>query len=320
MLRRRLGSDGPEISVVGYGAWGAGGDMWGPEVDEDRVIEAMEAAVDAGVDWIDTAEAYGDGRSEELVGRVLRRHGGRVRVFTKVAPFASGLRAPQVHQAARDSLSRLGVEHIDLFQIHWPDEEQVRVEEPWSAMAELQDQGLVRWIGVSNFDRDLVERCEAIRHVDSVQNEYSLLHRGDDNDLLPWLAERGIGYLAYGPLAYGLLTGAISRDTEFDESDWRSGSWDLGYYRRLFAPDRLPGHLDTVDRLREIAVDAGAPLATLSLRVALATRGVTAVIAGSRNPKHAAGNARAGDEPIAPEILERVLAVLDEADAALSRR
>ncbi len=311
MLRRKLGAYGPEISVVGYGAWEAGGEMWGGEVEDARTIQAMEAAIEGGVDWIDTAEAYGDGRSEELVGEVIRRHGGRVRVFTKVAPFVSGLRPEQVKRAVEGSLKRLGVDHIDLYQIHWPDTDGVPIEDTWGAMAGVQDEGLVLHLGVSNFDRELVERCMAIRHVDSVQNQFSLLHRDDEATLLPWLEERGVGYLAYGPLAYGLLTGTITKETKFDPTDWRSGRWNLGYYQELFAPGKIEPNLEIVARLKEVGERVGLSLPTLALRAALAVRGVTAVIAGSRNPRHARTNAEAGDDLLDdPDVLAEIRAVL----------
>jgi aryl-alcohol dehydrogenase-like predicted oxidoreductase len=306
MERRRLGKDGPEISVIGYGAWGAGGEMWGDEVPADQVRDSMRVAVDAGVNWIDTAEAYGDGRSEILVGDVVRDHRDEVLVFTKVAPFATGTRPEEVRKAIRASLERLGVEAVDLYQIHWPDEEHVPVEETWGAMAECVDEGLARAIGVSNFDRSLVERCMAIRHVDSVQNECSLL-APEDAEFLGWLEDQGVSFLAYGPLAYGLLTGAVTRETRFSAEDWRSGErWQLGYYERLFAPAVFGRNLDAVERLQAVAEREHLPLATLALRTLLSTEGVTAAIAGSRNPAHARSNAEAGDELLAPELVEEI--------------
>jgi aryl-alcohol dehydrogenase-like predicted oxidoreductase len=187
----------------------------------------------------------------------------------------------------------------------------VPVEETWGAMAECVDQGLARWIGVSNFDRDLIERCMAIRHVDSVQNEFSLLDP-EDPGLLGWLEERGVGYLAYGPLAYGLLAGAVSRDTTFDANDWRSGAWNLGYYERLFAPEVLDRHLRTIARLRDIADHEGISLSTLALRALVATPGVTAAIAGSRDPDHVRSNAVAGDARLGDETLVSVYEALSE--------
>jgi aryl-alcohol dehydrogenase-like predicted oxidoreductase len=312
MRMQRLGAAGPDISAIGYGAWEAGGEMWGSTVEQEQVLGAMHAAVDAGITWIDTAEAYGDGRSEELVGKVARERRDEVLVFTKVAHFASGARRQDVRRAAHASLERLGVDEIDLYQVHWPAERVCPIEETWGAMAELVDEGLVRHLGVSNFDRPLIERCLAIRHVDSVQNQYSLLHPDDRRDLLPWLAERGIGYLAYGPLAYGLLGGGMTKETTFADDDWRSGRrWKMGYYDELFAPGPFERNIERVERLREIADGLGVSVPALALAAVAATPGVTGVIAGSRSSDHVRENAAAGDIELDPPTLSEIEAAVD---------
>jgi aryl-alcohol dehydrogenase-like predicted oxidoreductase len=310
MELRKLGRLGPEVSVVGYGAWEAGGDMWGANESEKTVVAAMRATVEAGMTWIDTAEVYGKGRSEELVGKALAGHDNDVLIFTKLAPKPSGtgFRGDQVKAGIRKSLERLGVDQVDLYQLHWPDLS-VPVEETWAAMAELQDEGLARHIGVSNFDRALVERCLSVRHVDSVQNELSLFRQDDRKRLLPWLEEQGVGYLAYGPLAFGLLTGAIREDTTFPDDDWRSGSMGMGNYGRLFSPRVRPGNLAKVDRLRPIAERLGTSLATLALRWVIQQPGVTAAIAGSRNPDHVRANAEAGDLRLDEATLREIDAI-----------
>jgi aryl-alcohol dehydrogenase-like predicted oxidoreductase len=208
MEMRKLGREGPGISVVGYGAWGAGGTDRGPNASDEDVIAAMRAALDAGVNRIDTAEVYGDGRSEELVGRAVAGRREEVLIFTKVAPEpeGSGLRSEQVRRAIRGSLRRLGVDHVDLYQVHRPDEA-VPIEETWGAMAELVEEGLARYVGVSNFDRDLVERCLRVRHVDPVQDGFSLLERADRDASPSWLAERGSGTSPTGPSATGSSRG-----------------------------------------------------------------------------------------------------------------
>jgi aryl-alcohol dehydrogenase-like predicted oxidoreductase len=305
MELRKLGRLGPEISVVGFGAWEAGGDVWGPNESEESVIHAIHAGIEAGLNWIDTAEVYGKGRSEELVGKALRGRRDDVLIFTKVAPNwgGSGFRPEEVKGAMLGSLARLDVENVDLYQLHWPNP-RIPVEETWGAMAELQDQGLTRFIGVSNFGKDLVERCLAIRHVDSVQNEFSLLSQEDRSGLLPWLDESGVGYLAFSPLAKGMLTGAIRPDTVFDPSDFRGGS--RGEVPEVFRTGARERNMERVDRLRPIAERIGTDVATLTLRWALEQRGVTAVIAGSRNAAHSRANAAAGtiqlDGPTLAEI------------------
>lgn len=306
MEMRRLGSAGPEISVIGYGAWEAGGDLWEPGRSDREAVDAMRAAIDAGMNWIDTAEAYGHGHSEELVGEAIRGRRDEVLVFTKVASFISGVRPNEIRKAIHGSLSRLGIDHIDLYQIHWPAEDVLRAEEIWATMAELADEGLTRFVGVSNFDRDLIERCMRIRHVDSVQNQFSLLHQRDRDGLLPWLAERGIGYLGYAPLAFGLLTGAITESTRFPEEDWRSGNRNIGYYREYFSPDVVGVHLQRVDALRPVARRLGVPMPTLALRAALEVPGVTGLIAGTRNSRHVLENAGAGSLELDPEVVVEI--------------
>ena len=180
MRTRQLGAGGPDISVIGYGAWQAGGADWGGRAPDDDVIAAIRAAIDSGQTWIDTAEVYGQGRSEELVGRAIAGRRDEVLLFTKVAPDdeGSGIRPDEIRSAIQGSLRRLGTDRVDLYQVHWPDE-RIPVEETWGVMAELVGEGLTRRIGVSNFDRALVERCLPIHPVASVQNELSLLCRDD---------------------------------------------------------------------------------------------------------------------------------------------
>jgi len=297
--------------VIGFGAWEAGGGSeWGESPPEEQVLDAIRTVFETGIDWIDTAEVYGRGRSEELVGRAIEGRRDEISIFTKVAPQpdGSGFRAAQVRSACEASLRRLGTDHIDLYQLHWPDERGTRVEETWGAMTELMDDGLVRFIGVSNFDRDLIERCEAIRHVDTLQQEFSMLQL-EDRDLIRWCGEQGTGVLSYGPLAYGLLTGAITSETRFDRGDFRGGDEEGG---SLFGAGNRERNLALVEALRPIAERLAITLAQLALAWNVAQPGVTAAIAGSRNPDHVRSNAAAGDV-----VLDA--ATLSELDAIVSR-
>jgi aryl-alcohol dehydrogenase-like predicted oxidoreductase len=290
MRTRRLGSRGPEISVIGYGAWEAGGEAWGPNESEAVVIEAIQAGLDAGIDWIDTAEVYGDGVSERLVGKAVQGRRDDVVVASKVAPRpeGSGLRPNDVRRACEGSLERLDTDRIDLYQLHWPDPEGTPLEETWGAMAALQDEGKVRSIGVSNFNRQQIERCLAIRHVDSLQPEFSMLNR-EHAELIRWCGEQGVGVVSYGPLAFGLLTGAVTADTRFPPGDWRGEGQSEGPFADL------TGSFEVVDRLRPVAERLGCSLAQLALAWNVHQPGVTAAIAGSRNPAHVRTNAAAGD-------------------------
>jgi aryl-alcohol dehydrogenase-like predicted oxidoreductase len=312
MRMKRLGSEGPEISVVGFGAWEAGGDVWGPNQSDAEAVEAMQAGLDAGITWIDTAEVYGDGKSEELVGRAIEGRRDEVVVATKVAPRpdGTGFRREEVRAACEASLKRLGIDRLDLYQLHWPDDD-VPVAETWEAMAGLVEEGLVRNVGVSNFDEGLIERCEAIRHVDSLQPHFSMLHLRN-GDLIRWCGDRGIGVVTYGSLAYGLLTGAITMETEFDDQDWRSGRRGEGeYYRRLFAEGKKERSLAVVDALRPIAERLGISVSELALAWIFHQPGVTSAIAGSRNPRHVRANAEVGrvelDQDTLREIEEKVI-------------
>lgn len=308
MELRPLGARGPSISVVGFGGWEAGADWWGPNDSDDRAVAAIQAGLEAGMNWVDTAEVYGRGRSEELVGRAVAGRRDEVLVFTKVGGPGSGTgyRPDQVRRALQASLARMGIDHVDLYQIHWPDES-VPLEDTWSAMADLAQEGLTRWIGVSNFDRSQVERCLAVRHVDSVQNELSLLHPADLDDLIPWLAERGVGYLAYSPLAKGLLTGALAPGHRFDQEDVRGGM--RGPAPRDFRAGRFERALEGVDRLRPIAERLGLSVAELSVRWLVEQPGVTAAIAGTRDADHARSNARVGEVALDAATVAEVRAI-----------
>jgi aryl-alcohol dehydrogenase-like predicted oxidoreductase len=305
MRTRGLGNHGPKLSVVGFGAWEAGGTQWGPNESDEAVVAAIRSGLDAGIDWIDTAEVYGDGESERLVGIAIRGRGD-VTIASKVGPEpeGTGFRPEQVRKACDASLTRLGVEQLDLYQLHWPDDTGIPVEDTWGAMTELQDAGKVRSIGVSNFDRALIERCLAIRHVDSLQPEFSMLDRRNA-DLIAWCGEQGIGTITYGPLAFGLLTGAITRDTTFGPGDWRRGPHTEG------ALADLEGSLAIVEGLRPIADRLGCTLGQLALAWNVHQPGVTAAIAGTRNPEHAKANAGAGDVTLDQETLEELDRVLE---------
>jgi aryl-alcohol dehydrogenase-like predicted oxidoreductase len=309
MRQKRLGKDGPEISVVGFGAWEIGG-MWGSNPPESEMIDAMLAGFDAGMTWVDTAEVYGRGYSEKVVGRALASRPD-VLVFTKVAPkpAGSGFRPEDVVAAAHMSAKRLGRDVIDLFQLHWPDAS-VPLEETWGAMASLAADGLVRYIGVSNFNAEQIALCEKIRHVDSLQPQFSMLARDAQRDLIPLCERNGTGVIAYGPLAFGLLTGTITMETTFEDDDWRSGKMGMGNYEKLFAPAARAQHLAKIERLRPIADRLGASLAELALAWVFHQPGVTGAIAGSRRVAHTVENARAGDLVLSEKDLAEIADVL----------
>ncbi len=314
MKTRTLGAGGPEISVVGYGAWEAGGADWGPNASDETVVESMRVIFDVGINWIDTAEVYGQGRSEQLVSRGVAGRRDEVLIFTKVAPDdeGSGIRPEEIRRAIRGSLSRLQTDHVDLYQVHWPDD-RIPVEETWGAMAEIVREGLALRIGVSNFDRQRIERCMPIHPVTSVQNQFSLIHQEDRAELLPWLARQGIGYLAYSPLGFGLLSGALDPDTTFDPGDWRgrqrAGSVEEGV--GPFSPGNFERNLERVERLRSVAEGLGISVSTLALAWVIHQEGVTAAIAGSRNAEHVRSNAAAGDVTLDALTLKEIDSIFE---------
>jgi aryl-alcohol dehydrogenase-like predicted oxidoreductase len=297
MRTQKLGSQGPEMTVIGFGAWEAGGGSeWGQAPPDEQVVDAIRAALDSGIGWIDTAEVYGNGRSENVVGAAIAGRREETLVATKVAPGpeGTGFAPDQVRRACDQSLRRLRTDRIDLYQLHWPDGSGIPVEETWGAMTELTEAGKVLALGASNFDRELSERCEAVRHVDSLQQELSML-RPEERDLIRWCGEQGIGVVTYGPLAYGLLTGAITAETTFDATDFRGGheAWDT--YTAMFAPGAIDRSLAVVEALRSIAERLDATVAQVALAWNWHQPGVTSAIAGSRDPHHVRQNAAAAD-------------------------
>jgi len=295
MNERNLGKNGPPISVVGFGTWAAGGDMWGATEDDD-VVAAMRRAYELGVTWYDTADAYGWGHAEELVARAFNDRRDEVFLATKVGIRKEGfsLAPDYIRQACDASLQRLATDHIDLYQIHWPGDRNAPLEDSWGAMAALQDAGKVRFIGVSNFRVKHLSRCEPIRHVDSLQPEYSMLIRDPEGEVLDWCRDNGTGVVTYGSLAYGILTGKYTSDATFEESDWRSGSMDISYYDRLFEPAVFAKHLAAVEKLKAVADRYGITVAQLAIEWLLRDEVVTSAIVGAKRPSQIEETAQAG--------------------------
>src|SRR5882672_1308304 len=237
MQSKQLGNSDLRITRVGYGAWAIGGPgwqfAWGAQDDNDS-IAAIHRALELGVNWIDTAAAYGLGHSEEIVAKALKAWSGpKPYVFTKCGlrwdaqgNVIKNLKADSVSEEVENSLRRLGVEAIDLYQIHWPpDPDSPELEEGWSTLADLKREGKVRWIGVSNFNVQQLLRAQAIARVTSLQPRYSLVHREIENEILPYCLSEGIGVIVYSPMASGLLTGAMTREraARLPRDDWRRG-------------------------------------------------------------------------------------------------
>ena len=284
----QLRATGLEITRVGFGAWAIGGGGydwgWGSQDDEDS-IAAIHHALELGVNWIDTAAQYGFGHSEQVVGRALAGLERRPHVFTKGGqPEGPGrttiqsLRRDSLLREAEGSLGRLGVEAIDLYQIHWPipDEE---IEEGWSALAELKEQGLVRHIGVSNFDTSQLRRAQAIAPVETLQPPYSLVDREVEEDMLPFAEREGIGVIVYSPMASGLLSGGMTRERieALPEDDWRRRSG-------RFQEPQLTRNLELVERLGRVGERHATTPGTVAVAWALRNPAVDGAICGFRRP------------------------------------
>lgn len=301
MRTRRLGNSGIELTTVGLGTWAIGGGDWkfgwGPQ-DEQEAIDAVIKAVDLGINWIDTAAVYGDGKSETIVGRALQELGASRRPF--VATKCSRLIQPDGNvigdlsranllREVEASLKRLDVDVIDLYQLHWPKPPE-DIEEGWSAMAELVQQGKVRYIGVSNFNVEQMRRIQPIHPITSLQPPYSMIVRDVENVILDFCADQGIGVICYSPMYKGLLTGAFSaeRMSQLDPGDHRVTDPN-------FQSPQLEQHLALVEGLRSIAERNNRTLAELAIAWVLRQPAVTAAIVGARRPDQITATAPAGD-------------------------
>ena len=313
METRKLGNSDLKITPVGFGAWAIGGSgwefAWGPQDDADS-IAAIHRALELGVNWIDTAAVYGLGHSEEVVARALKTWSGpRPYVFTKCAlrwdnkgQVQRVLSADSIRREAEDSLRRLSLDVIDLYQIHWPpDPDSPVLEEGWSTLADLKREGKVRWIGVSNFNVQQLRRAQAIAPVTSLQPPYSLVHREVEDEILPYCRREGIGVIVYSPMASGLLTGAMTREraAKLPQDDWRKGHPD-------FTEPNLSRNLALVERLREIGKRHNCSPGEVAIAWTLHHPAVTGAIVGARNAKQAEGVMRAGDFRLSDEEVNQI--------------
>ncbi|HWB21869.1 MAG TPA: aldo/keto reductase, partial [Gaiellaceae bacterium] len=284
----QLGETGLEITRIGFGAWAIGGGGWEfawGEQDDAESIAAIQRALELGINWIDTAAAYGFGRSEEVVGRALEGLDERPLIFTK-ASLVEGEGRRVVHNLKRDSirreveasLRRLRVDAIDLYQIHWPNPD-ADIEEGWSAFAELKEEGLVRHIGVSNFDVKQLRRIQQIAPVETLQPPYSLVDRLVEHEILPFAEQQGIGVIVYSPMGSGLLTGAMTRERieSLPDDDWRKDSV-------RFREPELTHHLALVERLRAVADRYDTSPGTVAVAWTLTNPAVDGAIVGFRRP------------------------------------
>ena len=322
---RPLGRSGLEITTVGFGAWATGGGGWsfgwGPQ-DDEASVAAIHHALARGVNWIDTAAVYGLGHSEEVVGRAVRALPAKDRplVFTKCGliwdekqPMVQSkrvLRPESIRKECEASLKRLGMERIDLYQFHWPDESGTPVEDSWGEMVRLMEAGKVRAIGVSNFSVALLERCEAVRHVDSLQPPFSPVRREVAAAEIPWCAAHGTGVINYSPMQSGLLTERFSeaRLAALAEDDWRRRAPE-------FQQPKLGRNLALRDALRPIAEKRKVSVGAVAIAWTLAFPGVTGAIVGARSPEQVDGWLPAATLQLDGGELEAIAAALEQTGA-----
>jgi len=294
MQTKQLGNSDLLLSPLGIGAWAIGGPGWAfswSSQDDRDSVKAIHAALDAGMNWIDTAAVYGLGHSEVIIAQALKDYAGnRPYVFTKCGrnwnedrQIQKDLRADSIRQECEDSLRRLQVETIDLLQIHWPEPDEF-VEEAWATLAALQKAGKVRWIGVSNFNVEQLERAQAIAPVTSLQPPYSLVRPEAESAILPHALKNNIGVLAYSPMGSGLLTGAMTRDrvANLPQDDWRVRN-------PHFQEPLLTKNLAIAEKLTEIASRHGRTTGEAALAWVLNHPAITAAIVGIRTPEQVAG-------------------------------
>ncbi len=286
---RTLGNSDLKITPIGFGAWAIGGGdwqfSWGPQDDNDS-IAAIHRALDLGVNWIDTAAIYGLGHSEEVVGRAVKSSTHKPYIFTKCSlrwhddrSIYNSLKAGSLAEEVEASLGRLGVETIDLYQIHWPNPDG-EIEEGWEALARLREQGKIRWIGVSNFSVDQMKRALKIAPITSLQPPYSMLRRAAEAEFFPFTQANGIGIVNYSPMVSGLLTGKMTaaRVAAMPADDWRRGNVE-------FNEPKLSQNLRLVELLREIGNGHGVSPGVVAVAWTLNHPAITAAIVGGRSAK-----------------------------------
>jgi aryl-alcohol dehydrogenase-like predicted oxidoreductase len=323
MQKRRLGNTDLEFTTVGLGTWAMGGPWqygWGPQ-DDDEAIGAILAALETGINWIDTAPAYGLGHSEELIRQALEQTGEKPLIATKCGILwnekrekVTCLKRQSIRDECHASLERLGIDVIDLYQMHWPDPDG-DVEEAWEEMARLLDEGKVRYLGVSNFTIEQIERVQKIYPAVSLQPPYSMLHREVEDELLDYCAQNEMGIIAYSPIQRGLLTGKFDRARleALAPDDHRRKNPD-------FLEPQFSATLELVEDLKKIAGRNGRTCAELAISWVLRRPEVTAAIVGARSPQQIIETAPAADWDLSKKEINQIEQLLAKRQAKLKSK
>ena len=316
MKTRKLGYSDLHLTPIGLGTWAMGGGDWKfgwGDQDDAASIASVHQALDAGINWIDTAAIYGHGHAEQVVGKAIKECRNEVLVATKCGRVWEGksreigkcLKRESVHREVDASLQRLGIDCIDLYQIHWPEPDE-QIEEGWGAVAELVEAGKIRYAGVSNFSLEQLKRIQPIHPVTSLQPPYSMLRREVEEEILPYCRENQIGVVAYSPMQAGLLTGkfSIERVQNLPPNDWRKAN-------PFFTSPQLEANLSIVEQLRPIAEQMDITLSQLALAWVLRREEMTAAIAGARRPEQISETVNAGEIVIPEELLVKIESILN---------
>ena len=311
MKTRKLGYSDLHLTPIGLGTWAMGGGDWKfgwGDQDDAASIASVHQALDAGVNWIDTAAIYGHGHAERVVGKAIQDRRDDVLIATKCGRVWEGesreigksLRRESVHREVDVSLQRLGIDCIDLYQIHWPEPDE-EIEEGWGAVAELVEAGKIRYAGVSNFNMEQLKRIQPIHPVTSLQPPYSMLRREVEEEILPYCRENQIGIVAYSPMQAGLLTGRFSKERvqNLPANDWRKAN-------PFFTSPQLEANLSIIEQLRPVAAQMEITLLQLALAWVLRRSEMTAAIAGARRPEQILETVKAGEIVIHDELLLKI--------------
>lgn len=317
---RQLGNSDLQITAIGFGAWAIGGGdwkfSWGPQ-DDNESIGAIQHALDLGINWIDTAAVYGLGHSEKVVARALKGRAQKPYIFTKCSllwdedtnakrnEIGHSLKRDSIRKELEDSLRRLQVDTIDLYQIHWPNPEE-EIEEGWETLARLKEEGKVRWIGVSNFSIAQMERIAKIAPITSLQPPYSMLNRHVEEEVLPYCRQHNIGVINYSPMLSGMLTGAMSKErmAKLPPDDWRRNNV-------RFQEPHLSRNLRVADLLKEIGKPHGRTAGEVAIAWTLRNPAITAAIVGARSARQVDGVIGALDFRLRTEEIDRIEAFLE---------
>lgn len=314
MRYTQFGETDLEVSRIAFGTWQFGGE-WG-STDERELEGAIRKALDLGVNFFDTAQGYGFGAAEQLLGKALEPELKQRRETVAIAT-KGGLRVDEseglvrdsspgwLRQGVEDSLRALGTDYIDLYQIHWPDPD-TPFAETAGTLEELVTEGKIRYVGASNFSADQMAEFEETRKLDGMQPPYHLFRREIERDILPYCERNGVGVLVYGPLAHGLLSGKMNGDTQLDEDDWRAGSL-------LFQGENFRRNLEKVEELKRFAAERGLTVAQLAVAWTLANPAVDVAIVGGRHPDHIEGTAPVGDIELSEENVRRIDEIMQDA-------